>query len=223
MGDGYITNVGGGTAAFCANMTNKTFLDWLYSELSPHSSSVRLAQSAEDSAKSNRDNGYNPDAKVENYRDIYSYRMITHPKINEIYERWYSGGDKVYPSDLELTPMRAKMWYVGDGGLNWGADSRRPSVGIAAVNEEDRNDNTRRMFRDAGFDPSVDGRYIRFNQSDTKRFLDWMGEPPDGFEYKWEQGSRDRYLDLKEEAYMNGELPLEKRRDTQGVGVLEDW
>jgi hypothetical protein len=35
----------------------------------------------------------------------------------------------------------------------------------------------------------------------SSSFLDWMGNPPPGFEYKWVLDSRERYDRLKAQAY----------------------
>ena len=93
-----------------------------------------------------------------------------------------------------------KFWYVSDGYLDvgrWG----RPRVEIKARNESDRSDFLVSLFREVGFDPTFKRDELRFDRDDTAVLVEWMGDPPAGFEYKWAIDSRERYRMLKERAY----------------------
>jgi hypothetical protein len=61
-----------------------------------------------------------PNAKEERYHDTYIIWTRTHPYFEDLRERWYPDGDKQFPDDLELTPLRAKLWYLCDGYLDVG-------------------------------------------------------------------------------------------------------
>lgn len=107
---------------------------------------------------------------------------------------------KQFPNDIELTPTVAKFWYLGDGYLdfgNWG----RPRLGIKARNETERSGFLVELFEHVGIFPSFQRHELRFSCDDTETFIEWMGEAPPGFEYKWELDSKAEYQRLKKRAY----------------------
>ena len=75
------------------------------------------------------------------------------------------------------------MWYCGDGSLYSRSSGGRAE--IACANEADRLDKVADLIRDQGFDVYVKSETIEVTSRDTPAFLDWMGEAPPGFEYKW--------------------------------------
>lgn len=42
---------------------------------------------------------------------------------------------------------------------------------------------------------------LRFSCDDTEAFIEWIGDAPPGFEYKWELDSKAEYQRLKKRAY----------------------
>jgi hypothetical protein len=130
---------------------------------------------------------------------MHVVRTRTHPYFNEL-RQWYESGKKRFPDDLSLTPQLTKLWYASDGYLDvgqWG----RPRLEIKARNENDRTEFLLDLFREHGFDPLYIRNEIRFTCDETEQLIEWMGEPPPGFEYKWELDSRERYRELKQRAY----------------------
>ena len=94
----------------------------------------------------------------------------------------------------------AKMWYVGDGGLVMTGTHRFGGyIFIKSPNESHRPDYLIDLFRRIGFDPRFDSynSNIVFGRDDTYDLLEWMGESPDGFEYKWATENYNTYRDLK--------------------------
>ena len=93
-----------------------------------------------------------------------------------------------------------KSWYLSDGYLDvgrWG----RPRIEIEARSESDRPDFLVSLFRGVGFDPTFRWNELRFTCDGTEALIEWMGDPPAGFEYTWAVDSRERYRMLKERAY----------------------
>jgi len=49
---------------------------------------------------------------------IWTSKTHFHPDLYEQYLRWYPGGKKDIPEDIELTPTTVLLWYLGDGSLS---------------------------------------------------------------------------------------------------------
>jgi len=48
---------------------------------------------------------------------MWDYATLYYEELAEIRRRFYPQGKKVVPRDLELTPISARQWYIGDGSL----------------------------------------------------------------------------------------------------------
>lgn len=150
------------------------FLDWLFDELGWLVEAKRYEE---------------PD------KDIHSLRTLSHPFITDL-RSWYDTGRKRYPGGLELNSTIAKMWYVTDGGLSWNGE-RQCIVSISCENELRRGDFLRDLFRQVGFEVGMSHGMIRFKNGHGERFLEWIGEPVPGFEYKWKSEDRELYDSVK--------------------------
>jgi len=192
MGDGTVGRQENKNPWFQTEMITKPFLEWLDSELGWLSTGVRLSKTAAGCAKQIRDRGFRPDAKAENYSNVYRLQCRHHPDLQPL-ANWYATGEKVFPDDIELTPTVLKMWYIGDGCYdNCGAANY---IKIGMANEIDRRDNIEQLFEKVGFEISNwninernDGSKnceAQFTTSESQRLFEYMGEPPAGFEYKW--------------------------------------
>jgi hypothetical protein len=113
MGDGYISN-NSKNCCLVTEMISQNYLQYLDDVFNCLGTGVSLKRNAAESAKKNRDSGFNKTAKEKNYSDTYLWKTRNHPKFNEFRE-WYSSGEKVWPKDIELTPTVLKHLYVGDG------------------------------------------------------------------------------------------------------------
>jgi len=191
MGDGSI-NRSSKNSWFQTEMITKPFLEWLDSELGWLSTGVRLKHTASEGAKKCRDSGFSPNAKAENYSDVYRLRSRCHPDLQPLAD-WYASGKKVFPNDIELTPTVLKMWYVSDGYYDNHGAAKRITIGMS--NEVDRRDNIEQLFENVGFEISnwniserKDGSKrcnAQFTKDESQRLFEYMGESPAGFEYKW--------------------------------------
>jgi hypothetical protein len=201
MGDGSIPKQSGGNSALLhLPMINRRFLEWIDERLGILTTGVSLKKTASELASNNRESGFSPNAKEERYHDMYTIWTRTHPYFEDLRERWYPDRNKQFPDDLELTPLRAKLWYLCDGYLDVGQHGR-PRIEIKARNEEKRAEFLVGLFEDVGFSPLYKRHELRFTCDETEDLVEWMGDPLPGFEYKWALGSREQYHELKQEAY----------------------
>lgn len=176
-------------------MTNEPFMQWLDDELEWLSTGVSLYRTAERSAALSRNNGNNPDAEASNYHDVYVMQTRTMPAFR-LYENWYAEDPetgeregKTFPNYLVLTPEIARIWYACDGSLVFDRryPNSRPHINISVGSEMENIENVYRMFEESTFSaaPKVDDHTIRFTADETEEFLEWMGDAPPGFQYKW--------------------------------------
>jgi len=172
-------------------MINKDFLSWVDDEFGWLSNGYTLTQTAKEAAQSNRDSGFSPNAKEENYSDKYTLRTKTTEQLHS-WRDWYSSGKKRYPDSLSLSPVTLKMWYVCDGCME--SYNKRPHISISCNNESDRVGYLYSLFNGLGVDltPHESQRSfsIRFSQKDSQKLFNYMGKPPQGFEHKWPQRYR---------------------------------
>lgn len=181
MGDGCVSRPGK-NPLLSVVMINKDYLDHLDNVLGVYGKGVIKKMSASESAESNRNSGFRPNAKSENYSSIYSLNTRTSPEFEE-FKNWYNTGEKVFPNTLKLNETIIKHWYVCDGTYaNYGGKDR---IEIAASNEIDRFDNIIRMFDNIGFEARTSGKTIYFSNSESKMLFNYMGKALPGFEYKW--------------------------------------
>jgi hypothetical protein len=196
MGDGYI-NENGKNCYMTTDMISPNYLEYLDEIFGILGCGVSLTKTAAESAKQSRDSGFTPNAKAENYSDVYKWRTRNHPKFNEFRE-WYSSGKKVWPEDIELTPTVLKHWYVGDG--SYSNVSSRSRIRIAMNNEIKNTEKISQYFVDAELpEPSnydiQDAKYgktcvAQWTEKDSQKLFEYMGEPLPDFEYKWPEEYR---------------------------------
>lgn len=157
----------------------KEYLEHLSKEL-PISRGVSLRRTAEEMAELTGSN-------VDNTRDVYKLDTISHPELGR-YRSWYQSGEKVWPDDIQLTPITLKHWYCGDGHYNNAGSNRH--IQLAMSNEMENTDKVSRIFDRADFTTSnynVQDTVcdLTFTVDETERLFEYMGEPLPGFEYKW--------------------------------------
>lgn len=185
MGDGSVV-VPNRNPSLHMKMINEEFLAWLDKELKWLSNGYTLTQTAEEAAKQNRESGFSENAKADNYNSKYTLRTKCSEQLFK-WREWYSTGQKIFPEDLDMTPLTLKMWYCCDGSKE--SYNKLPHMSISCYNEEENFDKVYNYFSEINVEPvphsSQRSFAIRFNQSDSKLLWDYMGEPPNGFEHKW--------------------------------------
>jgi hypothetical protein len=211
LGDGNV-NWGSKNPHIRFYSTNLKQLAWLQRELGWLTTTVREKRSAEEKAQRHRECGFNSDADAADYHDNYILRTRRHPQFNRFRHFGKRSKDEQTNPCINLTKRGIKAWYIGDGGVH----IRRSSVSWGTADTSVSNDFWRGLLEDHGFSPSISvteyddytTKTIRLSCDESHDFLDWLGEPPSGFAYKWELDDRDRYERLYEEAYSytNGEV-----------------
>lgn len=167
------------------------YLEYLSDEFGVLGSDVALVKTGAEKAAENRDSGFRPDARAENYSDQYCFNTMSTPEMWQ-YRDWYETGEKVWPDDLELTPETLTHWYVGDGNNS----AVYPELRIGMSNEKENTEKVERYFERAGL-PTPD----RWDISEThcnacwrtdtsKELFEYMTGPLPGYEYKWPKSVR---------------------------------
>jgi hypothetical protein len=195
LGDGSMNTANG---HFECGMINKTFLEWLSTELGWLVNGISIDKTAVKMAKE-CNGSFGSDTKPSNCSDYYRMYTRTHPDFQQFID-WYNGGKITYPNDVKLKPTILRMWYVSDGGLNWSHNGAM--IQFTSCNEANRPKVIRNMLNNIGFtvnhskgDKSF---YIPYREID--QFFDYMGHNPvPGFEYKWSYKKQSQYDILKKE------------------------
>lgn len=110
-------------------------------------------------------------------------RTHAHPAFDK-WAEWYKTGHKVFPENLELSPLTAKHWYAGDGGLVSGHNQ----IQFYTRNERERLGWLAELFENKGFETRTENcknTSARVILKDGKGALDWMGDPLPAFHHKW--------------------------------------
>lgn len=205
VGDGHLEIRDNRNSRIEASSINAKFLEWLSNEFGIFSNSICIKKTKEQSMDSiEKLNGKR--GKVENYHTIYYFRTASLPELKE-FEHWYPDGQSILPQYTVLTPMMAKIWYVSDGSVLWN-DGNCGCVTFTTSTQD--LEQIKGMFENCGFEGYTydgsshsGGSTLVLKKDDSHRFLEWIGEPIDGFEYKWELEDRERYDELKEDCYDN--------------------
>lgn len=174
---------------FELQMSNLEFLEYLQAEgLSHLATSLTQQRDEDDSRKVLEESGMIDDADGSGVSSYYCLRLVSHPRFSEMRDRWYPSGDKQFPEDLSLTPLKAKMWYVCDGTVQYekyNGTVYRPRISFSCVNEEKRPEYLRGLFQSIGIEATVSGKTVSLPYDETDSFYEYIGEPVPGFEHKW--------------------------------------
>jgi len=186
MGDGCV-NRSSKNPQITINMTSPNYLEYLDNMFGAEGLGVKHVMTPEESAKSMRKSGFRPNAKAENYSDLYRLSTRCNPQLSQ-FESWYSP-EKEWPESIDLTPTVLKNWFVCDG--YWANYDTKNLIAIAAFNERNNKKKIESYFRSVGL-PTPDkwhGEekqcYMRWNVDNTQTLFDYMGEPLPDFEYKF--------------------------------------
>jgi len=191
MGDGNVDMHFKNSRFSCSNI-NVDYLNYLDKNINIPSE-VNISNTKEECVERDIDSGFNKNAEVENYSDIYRWRTISHPVLNK-FNCWYSSGKKKFPESIELSPTVLKHWYCCDGSYN--INSGYNSISIGVSNEIGNRDKINSYFKEKNLPkPSWSTRdrvkgdginaCIWFKSKETDILFDYMGDPLPGFEYKW--------------------------------------
>lgn len=189
MGDGTLLR-DGPNAALAVEMTNLEYLEWIDSLLGIFSTGVEMKHSAEEQLKRAKRSKLDSVRTAKKLQSSYLLLTRKHPVLNQ-FRGWYSTGQKVFPTELSLTPRIVRHWYCCDGTINIPKKAANPTASIICKNERTREERLVKRFSEVGFTPAVrDGR-LRFSVKGTNDLLAWIGPAPPGFEYKWAQSNQE--------------------------------
>jgi len=187
MGDGSIDTTNK-NPRLEVEMISPNYLEYIADEFGILGGEVSLTKTAAESAKQVKNREFGPNAKAENYSDVYRWQSMSHPDLQK-FANWYSSGKKVWPADIQLTPTVLKHWYCGDG--NWNNSGSNNIIRVGMANEVDNRDKVDQMFRNVGL-PAPSNYAISENHCDatftveqSEELWKYMGEPLPDFEYKW--------------------------------------
>ena len=184
MGDGCICDTSKNPRLKVTNTSEKylQYLDELFGCLS---SGYHVSKTPEESAAIKKP--HSETSNVENCSTIYEWSTRSLPELKEF--SWYSSGKKVWPDDIDLTPTTLKHWFCGDG--TWNNSGYRNYIAIAMKNERENTEKVTSYFENVNIpSPSnyatTNGVCIaQFTTKDSSTLWEYMGDPIDGFEYKW--------------------------------------
>lgn len=172
MGDACIET--GGKGHLALSLANEEFLNWLDGELGSLSNGVSIHMKPKNVNKRRSEN------EIKTRKTIYRLRTPNRDRFKNMRDRWYQDGKKVFPEDLNLTPTKAKYWYICDGSTRC----------ICSENESHRPEYLLSLFEPTPITPKwteSGGSRVYFEGDEYYKFLDWIGESTPGFEYKWER------------------------------------
>jgi hypothetical protein len=121
----------------------------------------------------------------------YKIRTHAHPALTRL-RSWYdeSGTRRLpAPEDLpagRLTPRAGRAWHATAGSLGWSnPDYATTRQAYFSAEADDRADRVKTLFESAGFEPTRADKGVQLPPTQTSAWLDWVGSPVEGVEYKW--------------------------------------
>lgn len=179
---------------------NKKFIDYLYEEYSPFFIEPSVRRSAEECANQAIKSETVSSPTGSTFRTQYRIVSRAIPFFNR-YDSWKSSGEKRWPECISFTPDRLKYLYIADGGLCWNKESLSSRSQITSSNEPKQLKRLNKYLNSMGIDCSLYEDRVMMKPSSTDKFLDYIGKPVPGFDYKWENNSLDRYEKLYRNIY----------------------
>ena len=187
MGDSWIPSSYRNNPQMILDMCNKDFLTHFQKKLGWLCSSVNMIRTAEKSAENNRRQGFRPNANSKDYSNVYRLTTITHPWFRNIRDNWYIGSNKNIPVEkISPSPKLLKMWYVSDGGY-LKRDKRNPYAYFRLDSHSHKAKHFSKLLTRVGVKNNIrdNGNVIAITTDSTEKFLNYIGDPEIGFEYKW--------------------------------------
>ena len=137
------------------------------------------------------------DKRTDKFYEVYEYNSIASPTFTVEYNKWYFDGIKHIPTDLKLTPLMCKVWYLGDGSLiNYkNCNSQRLMLYTNGFNKKELEDiilpqlkHFNAVLQKMNKEKMDDTGYaIRIGaKEDIIKFIEYIGKCPfEDYAYKW--------------------------------------
>lgn len=127
---------------------------------------------------------------------LYGFYTKSYVELMDIYNQWYTNEPKKkILAQVELTPTIVKHWYVGDGTLDHDKlkDTYRIYI-FTCIFSQEENQLLADKLSLIGM-PTRVGHVrhypcLRISSMATFEFLNYIGEPVPGYEYKWIGGTK---------------------------------
>lgn len=174
LGDGCVLMNGNRSALYAHGSKYKEYVIWLSDQLK----GLGIEQVGKINKFTNKQNG----------GVSYHYCSKAYPALVAIRQRWYPEGKKIIPKDLTLTPIMARQWYIGDGGLCQ-YRGRRPNItfytsGLDIDSVNYLIEQLRQHGLNATRQPAEN--VIGLSVHSVRDFLAWIGPSPiQCYDYKW--------------------------------------
>ncbi|HET7323982.1 MAG TPA: hypothetical protein VFJ06_06605 [Halococcus sp.] len=187
LGDGFVGG-SGENKHFQLSTRWRPLVEWLFDELGWLAMKIVRWDHLDD--------GHPPPAQR------YIVRTHAHSALTR-FRAWYDAeGNRRFPApeDLpggRLTPRSGRAWHATAGGLLWSNPeyaTTRQAWFSAAVDE--RATRVRALLKSVGLEPTRAGKRVQLSPKQTTAWLEWIGDPVPGVEYKW-AATHEEYRDLK--------------------------
>ena len=164
LGDGSLDNPNDGPPALRISSMRRPHIVWIHNQLSWLSRGVT------------RDG-----------RGAYRLRTLSHP----VFHQYWTWMDAPPTDGWTLSRSIARCWYACDGGLEWPGTSTQPRA-TWTITDDTKRTACKRVLHELDYHPMEWERRLALSFDETERFLEWLGEPTPGSEYKWAL-DRDEY------------------------------
>ena len=180
LGDGSIIPHSRYAARFVYGSQHLLYIHWLAKQLA----GFGIQQSGKIRAKMGTTN---------KKKKTFGYASLSYPELFALRKRWYPKGQKTVPTDLRLTPIVVRQWFIGDGYLRI-RPHQRPSI-VLSTDGFDRESifALRKKLLARGIETTTQrygkGYRIYVRTSATPAFFSFIGPCPSEIEsiygYKW--------------------------------------
>ncbi len=130
------------------------------------------------------------------HSDLLAFREWYPDDHNETARRIQHPAPEVLPSG-RLTPRMGRAWHATAGSLAWSnpkyATTRQASF---SARDDDRAARVTALLESVGLEPTRVEKRVQLPPKQTTAWLDWIGDPIPGVEYKW-AAEREEYRGLK--------------------------
>jgi hypothetical protein len=174
LGGGSLQGHGENTQHLLVQTTSRDLAEWLFGELGWLAHSLR---------RETFDGEHDP---------IYHVRTHAHSYLRRLRDDWYRDGTKRLRTAVALSPRAGRAWWALAGGLEWTGDYDSQVRGTFSAKADSRAAAIITLLERRGYEPRRLNRRVVLYGDDLRGWLDWIGGPVPGVEYKWALG-RDAY------------------------------
>lgn len=120
------------------------------------------------------------------HNDVYRVSTWSHPSVDGFadWEKLPSPQGRSPPESVDLSPEPARWWYAHAGGMQFSHTNGGATITFSAQGDG-RKAWICRLLEGAGFEPVVAQKRVQLPPNQSRRWLDWVGDPVRGSEHKW--------------------------------------